>query len=374
MKIFHYYVFITITLLMSIQNIFALSDNQKSIIESLKEDAPSSLIASKVDKLIKESPTCNTVDFLCELIEKHSIDKLLLFRISRKINKIGCKKNIEILKKRLVEIGNELSVGEDINNLFQEASTDNKIEIEIPKYELQIQKGFSPMECMRLASSPSTRYLSVGGFSGKGYLSVWDRIMKCRINTFNKMFALLSIFYDENYLFAVSPISIHLWNFIKNTSRTVLFNIAFPTFIDLSPNKKKLLINDKEGNLYLYNLVVFDNDVSTLSLEFIQKISGHNIQIAKFIDNEKILLGSFDGNLMIFNLKQNNIVSSIFIGDYSDLTINQKGDITYEFLKIANHGFNGIRDISISYDSNNYAVLANKKIFVIKKTLKTNYY
>jgi len=358
---------VLLILLMYTGKTFALSSQEQIILDLLNQDEMISIVVSKIDQLIQKKPNCNTVIFLNSILNDYPNKKKLIIRISRQFGKLKCEEKEKILQTKLQLLSKNLFIEKEVSKLLKEST--NLIKKTLSNFELRVQKGLGALSGLRANISPSGRYLSMGGVSEKGSLAVWDRTNNYHINSLSgEHFTFLSAFYNDHFLFTSSPIAINLWDFIKNKSYPLLFHLGFPTFIELSHNRKKLLINSKNGDLRVYNIIEqsIESGESPITLEQSLIISNLKIQTGKFISTDKLLLGTSDGKILFYDLVKKKVISSLFIGYNNDLLQVVSGDWLYEVSKTMHKSFKGVREIAVSVDTKKYAILMNNKVVLIE--------
>ncbi|MEN8219868.1 MAG: hypothetical protein ABFS56_26675 [Pseudomonadota bacterium] len=110
---------ICFTLILSlVPSIAAPSTTQESILDALRADIPSYIVASKVDQLIRQEPNCRTVNFLRFILQNYPSNKKIIFRIARRFNQLNCKEQADSLKRLLRQLGEQLSITQSVNKLL----------------------------------------------------------------------------------------------------------------------------------------------------------------------------------------------------------------------------------------------------------------
>jgi WD40 repeat protein len=353
---------ICFTLILSlVPSIATPSTTQESILDALRADIPSYIVASKVDQLIREDPSCRTVNFLRFILQNYPSNKKMIFRIARRFNQLNCKEYADSLERILRQLGEQLSITQSVNKLLGSSNLTYK---PLTPFVLQVQEGFylKTGDLFRAALSPSKRYLSVGQMGENGSLTIWDLETGYLVSSRSEHFTLISTFINDRYLLVASQIGIKLWDVVENKQFILSLGMGIPTFLELSPDRKQLIINNLNGEVTIYE-VLKSKRIAPFQLKRKHIVTELKAQVGQFIDHKTLLLGNDDGELFLYDIEQRKVLSSlssIFLGE---LPIKKQDNFEFEIMRTLIVR----QQIAISEDGQRYAVLINKQLALVER-------
>ncbi|MEN8219867.1 MAG: hypothetical protein ABFS56_26670 [Pseudomonadota bacterium] len=221
-------------------------------------------------------------------------------------------------------------------------------------------------DLFRATLSPSKRYLSVGQIGENGALTIWDLETGYLVSSRSEHFTLISTFINDRYLLVASQIGVKLWDVIENKQFILSLGIGIPTFLELSPDRKHLIINNMNGEVTIYEVLKIkriSDHHAPFQLKRKHIVTNLKAQMGRIIDNKTLLLGNDDGELYLYDIEQRKVLSSLSSILSSELPIKKQNNFELEIMRTLIVR----RQIAISEDGQRYAVLINKQLALVER-------
>ncbi len=353
----------------------AAPTGQDRIRDLLRNQESMAVVLAEVDHLMRSEPTCKTATFLANLLMTDAAHRRLTTRIARLFSRLTCEEEATArlrtaLNRRAAELGLSAVVDRYLGSRPRETDPMPNAD---PEPRLRVRSGFSVVGGdFRASFSPSGRYLAVGSMADGGRIDVWDLYLGVRQRSLSYPFTFLSVFLTDHLLLVSGAPGFVLWDFLADRQRVLMGRLfQQPSFITVGPHRDLVAVNSRKGDLNIYDVLGIDDgrpDFGGVRLEPRFSLSDMAIQSVVFADDENLLLGTEDWQLLNLDVTARAITAATRVDTVDDWPTEVRGDLTFEAMRVLNRGRFGVRQVAVSDDGQHVAAVTNGQVVLLRRS------